>query len=65
MSEFTIRAGGVDRASLKHLVARFPATFKPDPKSDETANAPDLKRPGDSWLMGQMEAEEAKPGTRG
>ncbi|KAI3426211.1 hypothetical protein D9Q98_008587 [Chlorella vulgaris] len=65
MSEFTIRAGGVDRAALKHLVARFPATFKPDPKSDETANAPDLKRPGDSWLMGQMEAEEAKPGTRG
>jgi hypothetical protein len=65
MSEFTIRASGADKAALRHLVARFPLTFRPDPSREETANAPDLKQEGDSWLMGQMEAEEAKPGARG
>lgn len=63
--EFVIRASGVDKAAFKHLVARFPLDFRPDPRSEETANAPDLKRPGESWVMGQMEEVEAKPGTRG
>lgn len=65
MSEFTIRASGADKASLRHLVARFPLAFRPNPSRDEVANAPELKQEGDSWLMGQMEAEETKSGARG
>ncbi|KAL4438167.1 hypothetical protein ABPG77_010528 [Micractinium sp. CCAP 211/92] len=64
-TEFTIRAAGADRVSMKHLVCRFPLAFRPDPASESTANAPDLKRPGESWAMGQMEEVEARPGTRG
>lgn len=64
-TEFTIRACGADKAALKHLVCRFPLAFRPDPASEATANAPDLKRPGESWAMGQMEEAEARPGTRG
>lgn len=62
--EFVIRASGADKAATKHLVARFPLAFRPDPRSDETANAPELKGTGD-WTMGQMEQGEARPGTRG
>jgi hypothetical protein len=62
--EFVIRASGADKAATKHLVARFPLAFRPDPRSDETANAPELKGTGE-WVMGQMEQAEAKPGTRG
>ena len=62
--EFVIRASGADKAATKHLVARFPLAFRPDPRSDETANAPELKGTGE-WAMGQMEQAEARPGTRG
>jgi hypothetical protein len=64
-SEYTIRAAGADRAQFKHLMARFPLSFRQDARSQEAANAPDLKRPGESWVMGQMEEVEAKPDTRG
>jgi hypothetical protein len=64
-SEFVIRASGADKAAMKHMVCRFPQAFKPDPASGEAANAPDLKRPGEAWVMGQMEDAEARPGTRG
>ena len=62
--EFVIRAAGADRGGVKHLVARFPLAFRPDPASDATANAPDLKDTGE-WAMGQMEEAEAKHGARG
>lgn len=62
--EFVIRASGADKAATKHLVARFPLAYRPDPRSDETANAPELKGSGE-WVMGQMEQAEARPGTRG
>ena len=62
--EFVIRAAGADKAALRHLVARFPLAFRPDPHSQATAQAPDLRQEHQTWLMGQMEAEEAKPGTR-
>ena len=64
-SEFVIRASGADKAAMKHMVCRFPQAFKPDPASGVAANAPDLKRPGEAWVMGQMEDAEARPGTRG
>jgi hypothetical protein len=63
--EFTIRAAGADKAALRHLVCRFPLAFRPDAASEATAQAPDLKRAGESWAMGQMEDAEARPGTRG
>ncbi|PSC70431.1 transcription initiation factor IIF subunit alpha isoform X2 isoform A [Micractinium conductrix] len=63
--EFTIRAAGADKAALRHLVARFPLAFRPAPGSEVVAQAPDLKRPRESWAMGQMEEAEARPGTRG
>lgn len=59
--EFVIRASGADKAAMRHLVARFPLAFR----GDGGAQAPDLKQPGDSWVMGQMEEAEAQPGTRG
>ena len=64
-TEFVIRASGADKAAMKHMVCRFPQSFKPDPASGELANAPDLKHPGEAWVMGQMEDAEARPGTRG
>lgn len=64
-TEFTIRACGADKAAVKHLVCRFPLAFRPDAASETTANAPDLKRPGETWAMGQMDEAEARPGTRG
>lgn len=63
-TEFVIRAAGADKAALRHLVARFPLAFRPDPGSQATAQAPDLRQDHQGWVMGQMEEEDAKPGTR-
>ena len=63
-SEFVIRACGADRATLRHLVARFPLAFRPDPGSEGTAQAPDLKQEHQAWAMGQMEEAEPLPGAR-
>lgn len=63
-SEFVIRASGVDKAALRHLVCRFPLEFRPDALS-EAAQAPDLRQEHQGWRMGQLEEAEGKPSARG